>query len=89
MDQTVLASAAPTMPALLVERRLKRWLSHNVCRIAGVVGLLALWVVDASLWAPALTNGFWIIDSVKAFHIALTIAVAALILVVLWPQPSE
>lgn len=50
---------------------MRRWLWNSSARIAGLVGLLALNVLDVANNNPVLSNGFWTIGSDKAFHLAL------------------
>ena len=62
---------------------MRRWLWHNSSRIAGLIGLLSLSVVDVAFLSPNVANGFWIIGSMKAFHLAITVSVLSFIFVIL------
>jgi len=62
---------------------MRRWLWNSSARIAALVGLLSLWVVDVAYNNPDVANGFWTISSFKAFHLGITSAVVAFSFVIL------
>ena len=60
-----------------------KWLWDNSSRIAALLGLLSLWVVDVAYNNPDVGNGFWSISSFKAFHLGISSAVVNFSFVIL------
>ena len=49
------------------------WLRHRLPRVAGIIGLSALCIVDVAAgpdYRTEVTNGFWSLAGEKAFHLA-------------------
>ena len=70
---------------------MKRWVWANRHRIMALLGLGGVWVMDvANTLGPGerLTNGFWEVDRVQGFHLAMLMVVIALVAGIL-ARPGE
>lgn len=61
---------------------MKGWLRYRFTRVLALVGIIGLVLVDLGQALPVLDNGFFKVDSQKAFHVGLWISWAAFLVIV-------
>ena len=64
---------------------MRHWISARTGRIAGIAGLLSLWVIDMATegYIPVLSNGFWRMDGEMGFHLAMWTGIVACCVMIL------